>query len=747
MQSAGGPPDITRMAAPGLPSPESNQADGMGEMANTLATEIRDFHWKGLNARRLRDLTCEKYLLHVDGEGLSQWLDIYHGTRLKMSPNLTNVARTQNNQLRPIVDNFVAHLTTQPYRVTVNAKPDRRSREAALVDQAIVNSDIRAQKWNALFAEAKYIATVAGFCPIHAMWRDDPQGAAYNPVVPAMPGGMDPFQLKPGFIENWVGNPWDTVFNGGAKLNSLHRCTYGRVLPAQMVRATFQRPDLEGNDRVPSASAFQRVVQRWMVTGGFTHGTPAITQGYGGEEMIGLIYDELLPGVDPLWPEGRLAIIALDGMAATQRVESKGGGGQARLLWVGPLPASVFSFVNVYSHHRFDDIHGKPYVGDIDDDQIELNQLESFFNEFVRRATRPPLASSGHVSVDTISFRGDTLLEVEPMVGGGSIELAYLEQPARHMPVLSEKINRVMEGMYRKAGWQAASRGETSSGASGKSIIALQQADDSIFGPISQRTKEEVEALAQLHWRIRKQFMDVPMVLEVVGDELAHLAEPYVDRTMLSESPPMFNLVSGFGTSTEAVAQQLLNLVGMTDARGEQILSTRELRKRWPDASLFHEIDDPDDVRMRRPRVINEAIRQMAQSIREQFPMLGASMADPQVAMAAEYGALTIDGEHPILMDDSVEAHLSILGVITQDETEDPLARRIAIMRQQQYWMWLAGKQAAGAAAQQPQQGQNGTQQRQAKGQEDGFNQARQGGTTSASGMVQADKNFERSIA
>ena len=129
---------------------------------------------------------------------------------------------------------------------------------------------------------------------------------------------------------------------------------------------------------------------------------------------------------------GRLTISALKGLAATQRIEARGGLGEPTFLWVGPLPAGVFSFVNVYSHHRFDDVHGRPYVSDIDDDQIELNQLESLYNEFIRRATRAPLASSGKVSVETAGPLGDTLLEVEPLLHGGNIEMRFLEQPYRH---------------------------------------------------------------------------------------------------------------------------------------------------------------------------------------------------------------------------------------------------------------------------------------------------------------------------
>ena len=368
-----------------------NQQDQLGQAEQgRLAKESRDFHWRGLRARRLRDLTSEKYLLHVDGEGLSQWLDIFRGTRLRSAPDLMGVPRAQNNQLRPILDNFVAHLTTQNYAFVVEAKPDRRSRESAVIDQAIINADVRRQNWNALWAEAKYMAACAGFCPVHAMWRDE-QGDPYEAVLAEQPmgeeGGQIPMQgPRPGSIDSFVGNPFDTVFNSGARRNSVHRTTYGRVLPAELVRQAFGRDDIEGNDRLPSASTFQRVVQRWIMAGGCTHGSSALSLGWGHEEMVGLIYDETLPGVDPDWPAGKLTISALKGLAATQRIEARGGLGAPTFLWNGPLPAGVFSFVNVYSHHRFDDPHGKPYVGDIDDDQIELNQLESLYNKFVRRA-------------------------------------------------------------------------------------------------------------------------------------------------------------------------------------------------------------------------------------------------------------------------------------------------------------------------------------------------------------------------
>jgi len=747
--------------AQGLPSPAQDQSDAAdpAELARK-AKRTAEFHRKGLDSRRLHDLTAEKYAIHVDGEGNAQWYDIFDGTRLRMTPTLNGFSPTQDNQLRPILDNFIAHLTTQSYRFVVEAKQDRVSRQAALVDQAIINSEVRSQKWNYLMAEAKMLAAVMGFCPIHSMWRDDPQDDAFENV---MPGTM------PGHIDSFVGNPFDHVFNSGAKRGSFHRQTWGRTLPADLVRQVFQRPDLEGNDRLPSASSFQRIVRKWVQLGADLHGHAQLSSSTSHEEMIALIYDEIMPGYDPNYPEGGLCIVALQGAATTTPGDAQSSIGKPVHLWSGPLPAGTFSSINVYSHHRFDDIHGKPYIGDIDDDQIELNQRLAILKDYQRRASKTPLGGSAGVTVDTIGFEADTFFEIDQQIGAGAATLQWLEYPGSHISTLLEEIGMIYERMYRKAGWQAASRGEIG-GQSGKAIIALQQADDSIMGPIAQRTAEELEDLAVLNWRIRKEFMDAKTVLQYVGDELAHMAEPYVDRTMMSAIAPSFKLVSGFGTSTEAIAQQLLNLLSVTDTAGEPVLTTRQFKKKWPDQSLYHETDDPRDVRERRPRIVNELIRQAADRLTEQLQMQlmgqGAvdpqtgqsqwqpSMADPFTQQLGMICEMEVAQQEDVLMDDDMQLNVEVLSVITQDPTEHPVARRAAIMRQQRYFLWMSGQQeqlqaqqvqqqvAVTGGKQQIRDSANGT-----PGKEEAFNPAKEGETTSAQSMVQADKSFERQIA
>ena len=726
--------------------------------ADSTARRIVETHRKRLMARRHRDATAEKYVLHVDGEGGAQWHDLYHGVRMMMVPRLRGAPRMQNNQLRPIIDNLIAHLTTQPIRFVVESRKDKDSRERALMDQLVVNHQVRTQQWNALLAEAKYVAACYGMCPIHQMVRDDAH-PSYEGAIPAQADerGADPMAQGPPpiMLDAWVGNPWDTTFDAGARLWSIHRATYGRVLPTGLVRRAFGRDDLMGDKRRPSASQFQLIAQRWMQGGAAPHGTAALRHGETDEELTGLVYEEIPPGIDPDWPMGSLRIVALQGDATAQRELSRGGAGRSVLLWEGELPGGCFSFVPFYSHWRMDDPLGKPFVGDLSEDQITLNQLESLADEYLRRASRPPLASTGAVRVDSLDYNGDTLLELEPTgMASGDTELRYLEYPAQHLVFLQARIERVLEGMYRKGAYQAASRGEASSGQSGKALIAMQSADDSILGPLSMRTQQELEAFAQLSWKLLKEYLDVPMVVDIVGDELAHIAEPYVSRHELSNRPPSFRLVSGFGTSTESKAQQLLNLVQTVDPLGEPILTSRQLRQKWPDQNLFSEQDDPQEYRERHARVVNQTIERLAEEVRQQTPQLPDEMNDPGVMQAAQAVWTQCDMRHPLLMDDDIEAHIDALSLLTQDDTADAIVRHAAMFRQDQYWQWMSMQQMAAqglvdpAEARMPPPGPGQAaqaQQQQAPPEEGAIEQGMPGrGGNNAEGMVQQDAQFEQ---
>lgn len=78
-------------------------------------------------------------------------------------------------------------------------------------------------------------------------------------------------------------------------------------------------------------------------------------------------------------------------------------------------------------------------------------------------------------------------------------------------------------------------------------------------------------------------------------------------------------------------------------------------------------------------------------------------MQHPAVQQAAQQVFVAVEGRYPRLRDDDLGAHIEALAEITQDETEDAIARLAAIMRQERYYQWQAMQyqQQQMAAAQQ----------------------------------------------
>jgi hypothetical protein len=664
------------------------------------ARSIAEFHSRGLSKRRLRDLTSEKYAIHLDGEGDAQWADILHGGRVTIPPHLSGGPRTQENLLRPMTDNMVAYHTTLPFHFTVR-RTLGRNRDQSIVDQALANHIARAQRWNALFAEAMFTAAVYGHCPIHAYWRDQVGASEYDPVY-EFAGGV------PGSVDCWVGDPWDTVYHAGATRTSVHAYSYGRTLPVELVKQAFAHvpgiETLEGNDRLPSASRFQRTSRKWLDGARDVHGTATIYGGIGGQELVAIVCRETMPGVLPEWPDGRLEVIALDGNATTYDGEAgQGSSSGARLLHVGPLPGKVPSAVRVYSTLRFDDVLGKPYVGDLDDLQMLYNQLSTYSNEYIRRSVRAPLAVPEGTDLDTMVYDDNVMLEVP---AGAQNMPQFASLPRGPIEVLKWRISMVEQSMFRIGGWQAASRGESKSGDSGRKVLALARADDSVHGPVNQRFKETVEDFAGIAWRLYKEYGDVPSLIDVVGDDAAYLADAFVSSARMSDRPPSYSLVSGFGATAEARAEQLLQMVGTKGADGEPLMRTRTMRAAWPDDGMFRDDEDPQGTRYRRPRIINIAIQKVAMDAYAKMPQLAElPVGHPLIQQAAQALVQQIDAQYPVLMDDEIMVHIDNLSLLTQDETEPPLTRAIASLRQRMYYAWAQQQvqaRQAGQVAQPP---------------------------------------------
>ncbi len=724
------------MAPPIAPLPEKNEADAMG-VVSRRSTEARIYeeHRGALRARRQRDLISEKLRLHYDGSGDLQWADIYFGERVEIPRDVSEFRKTENI-LRIVVDNAVAYHTTMPLRYYVESTPDRRAKEQATIDMLWANNLAQVQDFNGLFSEALYEAMYSGFCPVHAYWRDDAMQDWYEPVEPGasqpdpeqmaadlIEMGIDPSQMEPaqmeeilmeagteqgqegglftGMIDCFVGNPLGTTYNRGATRNSVQWCTYERLLSADRVREHFAHmpgvAGIEGTTRIPTASLFQRVARDWMLAGLGAHGDPTIQYRRGtddAEELIIVLCREEAPA-----PEndhmGRLQMVALPGAVDVRKGGEKAS--SAVLLTDQPLPGGDWSWTNFYSHHRGGDILGKPWMEDLDQIQVDLNiALSKRWEITIKMSEAPIVAPAGAITEDMADIGGYNLMEIEPSLGGWRPRV--MEWPQSILEALKNEVAEKRSALYTLGGYQAASRGEApGSRMSGKAIVTLQIADNSIHGPVNMRFRRAACDFTRRCYSQMKAYGNVPWLMEVAGDENSHLVESYIGSAELSDKAPQFQLVNSFGATPEVHAQELLELVGMRGADGQPVLRTDEFRRQYPRGMIFDDAGNPDAVRRRHAHVVAIAILDTTRDLREQSGFDEEDPTHPWIQQAATMVFQKIETLYPRQRDDDLEAHLSRLSEITQDDSIDPIARRAAAFRQELYYEWQASMAQASA--------------------------------------------------
>lgn len=684
---------------PGQPE-ESRLVTRIGNRtADQLARHIVDAHRRARSRRRLRDLTAEKYLIHIDGEGTAQWADIVDGTHVMVRPSLVDSLRLQRNLLRPLVDNMVAHHTSQEFRAVAESRPDKKARDKARIDTAFANQLIIHQRLNEVFAEALYMAAAYGHCPVHAQWRDDITSDLYEPVYNQRQD-LDPElanTLMPGFVDVWCGDPWATTYNEGATRRSVQAITYDRVVPTQLLRIAFDEQlaalgtQLVGQRSLPSASRFQRTIRRW-IAGFYGEGTAAIFGGQDGEELSAMVCRETAPGVDLEHPHGRLVIVVVNDRADVDE-RDRGGGGRLIPLYDGPLPGRRFSAVRCYAGARSDDVLGAPYVKDLDQLQVQLNHLVTMRAEFLTRFARAPLrAVTGSLADDTTVFDDDAIIEYDSIEGPPE----FLYPPTATISFFDTAINETLEQMFRIGGWQAASRGEGQAGDPAAKVIALAKADDTVFAPVNRSLQASVCELLQTSHALARQYMTVPMLVDLVGEEYAHLAEPWIRREQMSDAPPQYRLVNSFGATPDSRGQQLLELVVRQGADGLPLLPTDQFWALYPDHSIRPPEIASRRVRQSRIQAINYAIESAVEDARQQFGELAEQYA---LVLHQQLGT-----EYPLLRSDRPEEHVEGLDELAQNLSVDPLARQLGAWRQDLYYDWMAAQAAAAAAAGQPQE-------------------------------------------
>ena len=678
------------------PALGQNQVDAQGVVSrDSIAKRILESHRKGLDSRRERDLISEKLMLHIDGSGDLQWVDIMQGVRVEI-PRLVSEYRKQENILRLVTDNAVAHHTTMPLHYSAKSSPDREAKERALVDTLWMNHLAYEQDFNGTFAKAMRLAMATGFVPVHAYWREGVDDDWFEPLVPGEEErtGLPRAQgVSQGMIDLWVGNPFTTVFDRNAGEDAAHWCSYGRILPADRVRRHFGHipgvSGLQGTTKLPSTSEFQMVASNWRSLGIGLHGSPVLEQRRDeGDEMLSIICYEEAPGQN--YEHGRLQIIAVPGEIDTGTGRSRGGGGHAILLADQPLPGKSYSWVNFYSHHRVGDIHGKPWAEDIDQLQVDLNIALSKRWEVINRMVEAPIVTpGGAISEDMADIGGYNLLEVEPSAANWRPRV--MEWPQSILIALDNEVSEKRRAMFTAGGYQASSRGEApGSRMAYRAILALQQADNTVHGPVNQRFQHSAVAVARMCWKQMKEYGAVPWLVSMLDGEQSHLAQSYIDNTQLSERAPRYKLVNAFGPSPELRAQEILELMNTMGADGEPFLTTREARRQYPNQGIFNDPGDPTAVQVLRAKAVARAIHDTAAAFREQTGMDETAPDHPWVQQAAQQVFEVIERRFGRKRDDLLEAHLMTLTEITQDESADPIARAAAALRQDLYYQWQA---------------------------------------------------------
>lgn len=642
--------------------------------AEKIANRVVEDHRRGKQAAYYRMLTAQKYAYHIDGEGDAQWADIKNGTQVKIPKRRKGALRHQDNILRPMVDYWIAYFCSQPLHAVAEHRADRKGRDRARIDTIVANDHLHKQRINDRAAEAMYMAAFNGWGITHSMWRNDVlQDSA------EVAGPYSKSVVVPGYTDVFPGNPFDTIFASTATRYSIPWYSYGRTLPTALVRDAFpEAPNiekLEGSDTEPSTSWWQRMLRRWEflgLSGGIQHGSAALVGTGSSDDSVALVCREIMPGQLRAHPGGLLIIVALNGASETGGID--GSAGKPTLVHIGPLPGGVSSGTLFYALSRGDDVNGKAYAADIDDDQTRLNQAITMYAELLSQFAYPQLFLAQGSQLLNNQKLGDKIIEYISQPGQPPPQYQFPGAGANFVAALSY-IKDIRESAFRKGGWQASSRGETSGAnepAARAQFLAAQ--DKMIFAPTAISFRSSIVELCRKNHALRKRFQNLPLLVDTIGADLGYMAETYIHKQDMSPSPPDFSLVSGFGSTPQERLDELKEMVVLRGGDGQPILTVKRFWQLHPDQALRPMEPDIEETRRRRAQAINIEIERLVDEYRETpTPSL-----DPVAEIADK-----VFQKFPPLRTDAFALQLLVesLDVLVQDPTIDPLARDVALKR------------------------------------------------------------------
>lgn len=626
-------------------------------------------------------------LVHLDGTGEGQWAVLLEGASYISIPwAFGSRARTQINLLQPITANMIKHHTAIPYRAVVELSGPRKKRRKLKAAQAYGNHVIADQRLNSVIAEALWMGAPYGHCPVHFQWRTDISHDPYQPLYLQGDEAAEYSQkMRKGFVDAYCGDPWNTVYNEGATRNSVHRMCYARSVPLKLLQAAYPNVPgimaLKGRTDLPSVSRFQQAGRRAMMQAGTGKTGSHVLDGgrSGGEEIVVILCDELAPGIDPQWPTGRLSVVALDGVAT---VDDNATTKMPLHLHTGALPAGRFSAIRIYPTDSFDDVHGRPWLANLDDLQRDLNQLATLQRERIRRFARTQLLAQ------TNSLEDDTLLTVDDaIIYYTGDKPTFLTPPPGEVGFISQDMMNTMEAMFRIGGWQASSRGEGKAGDAHAKVVALAAMDDSIFSSANRMLQDDVCQGLTLATALAKENLVVPTPLKGSGIDLGYRGE--ITSFDLPDDAVTFALTQG-SASPEARLQQNMNMVTTLGGDGAPLMTTEQFHESNPDPSLRPVMSEVSRQRRLRPIEVADTIEDLADGFIEQNGEPSPETLDG----IAQWLNHALWQELPVEDGDDPQLNIDALDELILDTSVHKLARAVARLRRDGIAQWQAQKQA-----------------------------------------------------
>jgi hypothetical protein len=277
-----------------------------------------------------------------------------------------------------------------------------------------------------------------------------------------------------------------------------------------------------------------------------------------------------------------------------------------KVVYVGDLPCGVVPMVRFTDGSSDPNFYPRPIMDDWVDHQVRINVLLSRWVDSVR------INSGGRF------FAKPKALSHETLVGGlhsiievrGTGNIAESVQAVPNFSVgqdVKELLASELAAFEAKSGWSQASRGQFSSDASGRAILAAREALERVFSdPVAAAAQAMTEwgkvSLAWMRWGY-----DLPRTLGVMGT-----GRPDLARAVSSED------LDG-AADVEVMAETLMPMPSslklfMLDQNLEKgIISTQEYRQRMPFAYI-RDMQTPDTDHFARARRVAEAIRQGAEA-------------------------------------------------------------------------------------------------------------------------------------